>query len=113
MAHPSTVARIPKLAAGRYLAFEDGDSVQVVQLADGAVTVGRRTGAGVFLDDATVSRRHALIVRRGSLTVILDDRSLNGVIVNGRRVDEAMLADGDVILLGRVRMTYLERQGQA
>ena len=58
MAHPSTVARIPKLAAGRYLAFEDGDSVQVVQLADGAVTVGRRTGAGVFLDDATVSRRH-------------------------------------------------------
>jgi pSer/pThr/pTyr-binding forkhead associated (FHA) protein len=110
MARSSTVARIPKLAAGRYLVFEDGDSLQVVQLTDGIVTVGRRIGAGVFLDDVTVSRRHALIVRRDAGTVILDDRSLNGVIVNGRRVDEAVLSDGDVILLGRARATYLERR---
>jgi len=110
MARSSTVARLPRLAAGRYLALEDGDSVQVVQLAERVVSVGRRTGAGVFLDDVTVSRRHALIVRRGTRTLILDDRSLNGVMVNGRRVDEATLSDGDVILLGRVRMTYLERR---
>jgi pSer/pThr/pTyr-binding forkhead associated (FHA) protein len=55
-----------------------------------------------------VSRRHALVTLRGARTVVLDDRSLNGVQVNGTRVSEAPLADGDLVALGRVLLRYLE-----
>ena len=61
------------------------------------------------LDDTTVSRRHAVIVRDRDGTRILDDRSLNGVVVRGARVSDAELRDGDVIELGRVRLHYLRR----
>jgi len=60
----------------------------------------------VRLDDHTVSARHAIVVARGGRLRILDDRSTNGTVVNGRRVDEAELRDGDVVVLGRVVLTY-------
>ena len=62
-----------------------------------------------MLDDASVSRRHALVTRRGERTVILDDRSRNGVYVNGERVSEADLRDGDTIAVGRVQLRFVER----
>ena len=58
------------------------------------------------LDDHTVSARHAIVVARADRLRILDDRSTNGTVVNGRRVDEAELHDGDVVVLGRVVLTY-------
>ena len=58
------------------------------------------------LDDHTVSARHAIVVLRADRPRILDDRSTNGTVVNGRRVEEAELHDGDVIVLGRVVLTY-------
>ena len=62
----------------------------------------------------SVSRRHALLTVRGETTVILDDRSLNGIQVNGTRVSEAALKDGDTILLGHVtRRAYVERTANA
>jgi pSer/pThr/pTyr-binding forkhead associated (FHA) protein len=100
--------RIPRPNAGQYLAIPVGDEIELVALGRAVTTIGRRIGAGVFLDDATVSRRHAVVVRRGTQSVILDDRSLNGVMVNGRRVDEAVLENGDVIALGRVRLRFVE-----
>ena len=68
--------------------------------------VGRGMTADVRLDDHTVSARHAIVVARGDRLRILDDRSTNGTVVNGRRVDEAELHDGDVVVLGRVVLTY-------
>ena len=65
--------------------------------------------ADIVLDDSSVSRRHALVTKRGDTTVILDDRSLNGVQVNGTRVSEAALKDGDVVLVGHVTLRYIER----
>jgi pSer/pThr/pTyr-binding forkhead associated (FHA) protein len=59
-------------------------------------------------DDPSVSRRHAIVLRRDGGTVILDDRSLNGVRVNGKRVMAQTLRDGDLIALGAVSMRYLE-----
>jgi pSer/pThr/pTyr-binding forkhead associated (FHA) protein len=94
--------------AGNYLAVPAGDQIRLCALGAAVTTIGRRTGASLFLDDATVSPHHAVVVRRGSRSVVLDDRSLNGVLVNGRRVDEAVLQDGDVIALGRVRLRYVE-----
>ena len=59
-------------------------------------------------DDPTVSRRHALIVRQADGVRVLDDRSLNGVFVNGERVEWRVLADGDEIVVGRYRLHFLE-----
>jgi hypothetical protein len=93
---------------GCYLQLEGADESRLLALDDPMVYVGRSFTAGVRLDDHSVSRRHAIIVRRGGRTRILDDRSLNGTFVNGRRVEEAELHDGDVIVLGAVVLVFRE-----
>ena len=100
---------LPALDLGEYLAVEDGSEVVLITLPAGALHIGRSPSAGLTLDDATVSRRHALIVHDDDGTRILDDRSLNGVVIGDRRVSAAPLRDGDVIQLGRVRLHYLRR----
>jgi pSer/pThr/pTyr-binding forkhead associated (FHA) protein len=99
----------PALELGEYLAVEDGAQVVLLPIPREVLHIGRSTAAGLTLDDATVSRRHALIVHDDEGTHILDDRSLNGVLLGGRRVSAAALRDGDVIDLGRVRLHYLRR----
>ena len=100
---------VPLLAPGRYLALDDGDDVVLLPLAADLTHIGRNPASDIVLDDASVSRRHALITRRGERTVILDDRSRNGVHVNGKRVSEADLRDGDVIVCGHVTLRFVER----
>jgi pSer/pThr/pTyr-binding forkhead associated (FHA) protein len=104
---------VPALHAGpgRHLELDDGGSGPAAErvllpLRDGTTHVGRGFGADVRLDDHTVSRRHAILHQRASGTRILDDRSANGTFVNGRRVNHATLQDGDVVVLGRVVLTY-------
>ena len=104
-------APIPPSTLGEYLAIEDGAQVVLLPVPVGILHIGRSSAAGLTLDDATVSRRHAVIVRDRDGTRILDDRSLNGVVVRGVRVSDAVLRDGDVIELGRVRLHYLRRAG--
>ena len=70
--------------------------------------IGRSLAADIRFDDPTVSRRHALIVRQPDGVRVLDDRSLNGVFVNGERVEWRTLEDGDEILVGRYRLSYLD-----
>ena len=91
------------LPPARYLLADDGD---VFALDEAVTHIGRGFSADVRLDEHTVSSRHAIIVARPTGLRILDDRSTNGTIVNGRRVDEAELHDGDVVVLGRVVLTY-------
>jgi pSer/pThr/pTyr-binding forkhead associated (FHA) protein len=96
-----------RLAPGRYLAIPDGDEVVVLPL--GRLTrIGRRVTADIVLDDSSVSRRHALVLERGGAPMIADDRSLNGVYVNGRRVREAQLHHGDEVQIGARLMRFLE-----
>jgi pSer/pThr/pTyr-binding forkhead associated (FHA) protein len=97
----------PKLDAGRYLAIEDGAEVVVIPVDDTALRLGRSAAADVMLEHLSVSRRHAVVVRRGEDVAILDDRSLNGVLVNGERVREAVLEHGDEVRLGDIAMRYL------
>jgi hypothetical protein len=95
--------------AGSYLAVDEGDGdYAVVRLEAGGTRIGRSGAADVRLDDATVSRRHALVVLTdaGDLRA-LDDRSLNGLFVNGERVDWAPLTDGDELEIGRFRVHVL------
>jgi len=92
---------------GSQLAFNDGDAVVLVPLSGGMVRIGRSPIAEVRLDDPTVSRRHAWIdVNEGKLQ-IYDDRSLNGVFVNGHCVEDAPLNDGDVVTIGRFHLHVL------
>jgi pSer/pThr/pTyr-binding forkhead associated (FHA) protein len=104
----SIAHRIARPAAGRYLALAEGAELLLVALEGEVTRVGRSRSADLFLDDATVSRRHALLVRRGEAVHVLDDHSLNGVWVNGARVTDAELADGDHIVLGRVSLRFVE-----
>ena len=93
---------------GWYVAYEeDGDPV-IVDLPSGWMRIGRSTAADLRLDDATVSRRHALIVRTPENELrALDDRSLNGLFVNGERVEWTPLRDGDELEIGRYRLYVL------
>lgn len=77
-------------------------------LVDRDVTlVGRHPDSHVFLDDVTVSRRHAEIVRRGTELFIRDLGSLNGTYVNGDRVEERVLHTGDELQIGRFKLLYV------
>jgi hypothetical protein len=71
-------------------------------------TIGRSPECDIFLDDVTVSRKHAVLVREGGVFRIEDQGSLNGTFVNRRRIDSAELADGDEVQIGKYRLTFLE-----
>jgi hypothetical protein len=92
---------------GDYLCYEEDGELKVVPLAREWTRIGRSLAADVRFDDPTVSRRHALIVRHPDGVRLLDDRSLNGVYVNGSRVDGRVLQDGDEIIVGRYRFNFL------
>ena len=100
-------ARDALATRGDYLAFDDGDRVRVVPLQEGWTRLGRSLAAHVRFDDPTVSRRHALVHREGDAVRVLDDRSLNGVWVNGERVEWHELNDGDELAIGRFRLYFL------
>jgi predicted nucleic acid-binding Zn-ribbon protein len=96
-------------SGARRLAYEDEGEVQLVSIERGWTRIGRSVNADVRLDDPSVSRRHALIVSEpGAALRVLDDRSLNGVIVNGEQVDSGTLSDGDELTVGRYRLFVLE-----
>ena len=103
-------ARDALVAPGRYLAYED-DRVRVVGLQDGWTRVGRSLSAHVRFDDPTVSRRHALVHCEGGSVRILDDRSLNGVFLNGERIDWHEMQDGDRITIGRFDLHHIGLTG--
>ena len=71
------------------------------------MTIGRSPDAEVFLDDVTVSRNHALLVRRRDGVYIDDLGSLNGTYVNRRRIESHKLQDGDELQVGKYKLTYL------
>jgi predicted nucleic acid-binding Zn-ribbon protein len=100
-------AREALVANGDYVAFERDDRVNVLALQDGWTRIGRSLSAHVRFDDPTVSRRHALLHRDRTGARVLDDRSLNGVFLNGERVDWHELDDGDEIAIGAFRLHYM------
>ncbi|MGI8802801.1 MAG: FHA domain-containing protein [Solirubrobacteraceae bacterium] len=91
---------------GEYLVYKLDGVTSAVALTRDGTRIGRSLAANLRFDDPTVSRRHALVVREGSLLRVLDDRSLNGVFVNGKRVESSLLSDGDEIVVGRHRLHF-------
>lgn len=99
-------AREDLTTAGEYLLYDDGESTKTVALTREWTRIGRSLAADVRFDDPTVSRRHALVVRQADGVRVLDDRSLNGVFVNGERVEWRALKDGDEIVVGRYLLVF-------
>jgi pSer/pThr/pTyr-binding forkhead associated (FHA) protein len=73
------------------------------------MSIGRRPDSDVFLDDVTVSRDHALLVRRGDAWYLDDCGSLNGTYVNRSRIDSHRLDEGDELQIGKYKLTYHAR----
>jgi len=95
-------------APGRYIEVQGPDETLLIPLSHGVTHVGRGLSADLRLDEASVSRRHAIFHESRSGVRVLDDRSSNGTFVNGRRVLQADLENGDVLVLGRVVLRYLQ-----
>jgi len=101
--------RVGLTDVGQYLAYRSPEgSVVAFSLQREWTRIGRSLAADVRFDDPTVSRRHALIVRQADGLRVLDDRSLNGVFVNGERVEWSTLADGDEIVIGRHHLYFVD-----
>jgi pSer/pThr/pTyr-binding forkhead associated (FHA) protein len=71
--------------------------------------IGRSPECDVFLDDVTVSRRHAELLRNGEKFTISDLGSLNGTFVNKKRIESTTLEDDDEVQIGKYRLTFLRR----
>jgi pSer/pThr/pTyr-binding forkhead associated (FHA) protein len=86
-----------------------GRAGEVFNVAGERMTIGRSPEAEIFLDDVTVSRNHALLVRRRDGLYIDDLGSLNGTYVNRRRIESHKLQNGDELQVGKYKLTYLEK----
>jgi pSer/pThr/pTyr-binding forkhead associated (FHA) protein len=95
---PALVVRSGGGRAGETF-FPSGDRTQI----------GRSPECEVFLDDVTVSRKHAELVRDGETYTITDLGSLNGTFVNRKRIESAELEDDDEVQIGKYRLTFLRR----
>jgi pSer/pThr/pTyr-binding forkhead associated (FHA) protein len=86
-----------------------GMAGQSFQPADSRTLIGRSPECDIFLDDVTVSRQHAEIIRDGDEFTIRDLGSLNGTYVNRKRIESAVLQDDDEVQVGKYRLTFLQR----
>jgi FHA domain/zinc-ribbon domain len=111
-------------SAGTYEALPLGAALLVVKRGPGAgsrylldsdlTTAGRHPESDIFLDDVTVSRRHAEFYRHPRGFTVRDVGSLNGTYVNRERIEEADLSDGDEVQVGKFRLMFLAgRRSQA
>ena len=72
-------------------------------------TIGRSPDCDIFLDDVTVSRKHAALVRKNGDLFIEDQGSLNGTFLNRKRIESALLENGDELQIGKYKLTFLEK----
>lgn len=99
------IAALPSGSA--LLIVRRGPNVGARFLLDADVTtVGRHPDADIFLDDVTVSRRHADFLRSGAHFEVKDLGSLNGTYFDGNRIDTAALSDGSEVQVGKFRLTF-------
>jgi pSer/pThr/pTyr-binding forkhead associated (FHA) protein len=87
-----------------------GRSGEAFSVIGERMTIGRSPDAEIFLDDVTVSRNHALLVRRRDGMYIDDLGSLNGTYVNRRRIESHRLQNGDELQVGKYKLTYIDER---
>jgi hypothetical protein len=107
---PVDLERVTGEGATLVIRSGGGRAGEVFNVVGEKMTIGRSPDAEVFLDDVTVSRNHALLVRRADGLYIDDLGSLNGTYVNRRRIESHKLATGDELQVGKYKLTYLEER---
>ena len=86
-----------------------GRAGETFHLGAARTSIGRSPECEIFLDDVTVSRRHALLSEKDGKFFIQDEGSLNGTFLNRRRIESAEIDDGDELQIGKYRLTFLNR----
>jgi pSer/pThr/pTyr-binding forkhead associated (FHA) protein len=99
---------VDKAGAALVIRSGGGRAGESIPIEGDRVSIGRTPDAALFLDDVTVSRNHALLVRRSDGIYVDDLGSLNGTYVNRKRIESQLLADGDEIQIGKYKLSYLE-----
>ncbi len=85
-----------------------GREGEIITLDNDIVTIGRSPHSDLFLDDVTVSRHHARVLRDDAGFSVEDLNSLNGTYVNRRRIERRQLSDGDELQIGKFKLAFLE-----
>jgi len=98
----------PPREPGRYLEVQGAERALLLPIGAEPLHIGRGRTSDLHLDEIAVSRRHAILLTEESGARLLDESSSNGTFVNGTRVQQAQLKDGDVIEIGRVVLRYIE-----
>jgi hypothetical protein len=106
---PVDIGEVVTHAAALVIRAGGGRAGESFSVEGERMTIGRRPDSAVFLDDVTVSRDHALLVRRGDDWYIDDCGSLNGTYVNRERIDSQRLADGDELQVGKYKLAFRAR----
>jgi pSer/pThr/pTyr-binding forkhead associated (FHA) protein len=100
-------ADMPVGTIGMFVVRQGSKRGSRIALDADEVSIGRHPESDIFLDDVTVSRRHAVVRRVGDGFHVEDAGSLNGTYVNQTRVDNAVLNDGDEVQIGKFKLVYL------
>ncbi|HVC30075.1 MAG TPA: FHA domain-containing protein, partial [Steroidobacteraceae bacterium] len=95
---------------GRLLVATDGRTVQEITLTQGRIIVGRTSDNDLQIDSRFVSRHHCQITTSANSCVIEDLNSTNGIYVKSRRVRRHYLNDGDVVLVGKHELIYVDER---
>lgn len=106
---PADVADLAARAGALVIRAGGGRVGESFALAGEKMTIGRSPEADVFLDDVTVSRNHAVLVKRGTDWFLDDSGSLNGTYVNRNRVDSHRLQEGDELQIGKYKLMYFAK----
>ncbi|HQZ34147.1 MAG TPA: FHA domain-containing protein [Ilumatobacteraceae bacterium] len=102
------LGNLPMAAAS--LVLRNGPQAGAALSLEADVTrLGRSTDGEISLDDITVSRRHAEVIRDGNSYLVRDSGSLNGTYVNNVRIDEAPLGQGDELQIGKFRLVFFQK----
>jgi hypothetical protein len=104
-------ALVPK-AIRSLLVIAGHDIGKEFSLEEGTYVIGRDPGADIFLNDITVTRRHATLTVTPFRVDITDLGSLNGTYVNGTPIESAQLRDGDEIQIGKFKLMFSDRRGE-
>lgn len=104
---PSGISGVPGGSA--YLVVRRGamEGMKFPLLVNEQMTIGRSSDSKIFLDDITVSRKHALVAQVGADWVLSDSGSLNGTYVNKNRVISTALVNGDELQIGKFRFIFV------
>ncbi len=108
---PAGLLELPR-GVGMLVVKRGSDEGVRMVLESDLTRAGRHPESDIFLDDITVSRRHAEFVTRNQVTSVRGVGSLNGTYVNRERIEEARLSSGDEVQIGKFKLLYLVATGE-